>query len=244
MEGRGFLEGVHLNADVRAGVVRGISDLLDGKTDADRAGSQQRAADAASAVAFEILAALDGGGTSRPAIEFRKKPSTFSKAAFFDRGEVLATIGVPNVDEISYAYAEGPQAYLRVVPTAPLLSRLSRANVRALAEQGPPMLRATGFGGAASLNNHGALFFDLGAPNCGGPADLHLATELFQNGEVWCMSDVLIVRERGFRPGWVPASTDFLHTCLKICSIRRRIGLCALRLSRSASRRRCRSNLA
>jgi hypothetical protein len=88
--------GVHLNANVRGGVIRGISDLLDGKTDADKAGSQQRAA------------------------------------------------------------------------------------------------------------NHGAFFFDSGTPNRGGQADLHLATELFQNGEVWCVSDVLIIRERSFRPGWIP----------------------------------------
>jgi len=39
-------------------VVRGISYLLDGKEQADRGGSQQRAADAVSAVAFEILAAV------------------------------------------------------------------------------------------------------------------------------------------------------------------------------------------
>jgi hypothetical protein len=39
-------------------VIRGISDLLEGKSEADAAGSQERAADAASAVAFEILATL------------------------------------------------------------------------------------------------------------------------------------------------------------------------------------------
>ena len=58
MEGRGFLEAVHINAPVLGGVVRGISDLLAGKSAADRTGSQERAADAASAVAFEILATL------------------------------------------------------------------------------------------------------------------------------------------------------------------------------------------
>src|SRR5271166_2067046 len=60
MEGRGFLEGVHLNAPVQGCVIRGISDLLSGKTAADTQGSQQHAADAASAVAFEILATLHG----------------------------------------------------------------------------------------------------------------------------------------------------------------------------------------
>jgi nucleoside phosphorylase len=58
MEGHGFLTGVHINAPVQGCVVRGISDLLDGKADADKTGSQERAADVASAVAFELLATL------------------------------------------------------------------------------------------------------------------------------------------------------------------------------------------
>jgi nucleoside phosphorylase len=59
MEAYGFLDGVHINAPVYGCVIRGISDLLDGKVAADKAGSQDRAADAASAATFEILATLD-----------------------------------------------------------------------------------------------------------------------------------------------------------------------------------------
>jgi nucleoside phosphorylase len=55
MEGRGFLEAVNINTLVLGGVVRGISDLLSGKSDADECGSQPLAAGAASAAAFEIL---------------------------------------------------------------------------------------------------------------------------------------------------------------------------------------------
>lgn len=58
MEGRGFLAAVHNNLSVKGGVIRGISDLLRGKSKADAAGSQERAADSASSVAFEILSAL------------------------------------------------------------------------------------------------------------------------------------------------------------------------------------------
>jgi len=61
MEGQGFLASVHLNAPVKGCVIRGISDLLDGKADADKAGSQARAADVASAIAFEMLATLELG---------------------------------------------------------------------------------------------------------------------------------------------------------------------------------------
>jgi nucleoside phosphorylase len=54
MEGRGFLEAAHVHATI-AVVIRGISDLLSKKAIADKEGWQKRAADAASAVAFEML---------------------------------------------------------------------------------------------------------------------------------------------------------------------------------------------
>ena len=56
MEGRGFLEAAHIEPGCRAIIVRGISDLLDSKTNDDRLGWQQRSADAAAAFFFEMLA--------------------------------------------------------------------------------------------------------------------------------------------------------------------------------------------
>ncbi len=73
MEGQGFLAGVHINAPVQGCVVRGISDLLDGKAGADKAGSQEQAADVASAVAFEILATLQPAETEPTAADARKQ---------------------------------------------------------------------------------------------------------------------------------------------------------------------------
>ncbi len=59
MEGRGFLQAVYQNWQVDALVIRGISDLIEGKSKADANNSQDIAARHASAFAFEILAKLD-----------------------------------------------------------------------------------------------------------------------------------------------------------------------------------------
>ncbi len=68
MEGRGFLQATHGNEHVQALIIRGVSDVLDGKSHADAHGSQEIAARNASAFAFEVLAKLDTAeiGTSEP----------------------------------------------------------------------------------------------------------------------------------------------------------------------------------
>ena len=60
MESYGFLLAISMNTSVQALAVRGISDLVDGKGEADGSGWQPRAAAHAAAFAFEVLSQLDG----------------------------------------------------------------------------------------------------------------------------------------------------------------------------------------
>lgn len=59
MEGRGFLEAAHANPRVSALIVRGISDLLNNKSDLDDDARQAVASRHASAFAFEVLSRLN-----------------------------------------------------------------------------------------------------------------------------------------------------------------------------------------
>ncbi len=59
MEGRGFAEATHANPQVSTLIVRGISDLLNDKSDVDDDTRQKVASQHASAFAFEVLKQLD-----------------------------------------------------------------------------------------------------------------------------------------------------------------------------------------
>ncbi|NET58130.1 MAG: hypothetical protein F6K47_18835 [Symploca sp. SIO2E6] len=72
MEGIGFLETVRANQQVSALVIRGISDLIDGKSEVDARGYQEIAARHASAFAFQLLAKFSPTVSS----DYTKQPSS------------------------------------------------------------------------------------------------------------------------------------------------------------------------
>ena len=96
MEGRGFLSVLHANRQVEAGVVRGISDLIDDKNVVELKGTQELASAHASAFAFQLLDQfdvsdgasdlVDNGAQVRYVVlisgQFDEKNVSFAKAAF------------------------------------------------------------------------------------------------------------------------------------------------------------------
>jgi hypothetical protein len=87
MEGRGFLEALHMNSEVAGVVVRGISDQLSGKKEADAGGWQPVAAENAAALAFEILAThvWPGDSQSRLAEDEAYSQAKLPKSREFER---------------------------------------------------------------------------------------------------------------------------------------------------------------
>ncbi len=65
MEGLGVLKAAHATPEVQVLIVRGISDLIDNKSESDAKGSQEVASANAAAFAFELLGALQNPNIQR-----------------------------------------------------------------------------------------------------------------------------------------------------------------------------------
>jgi nucleoside phosphorylase len=84
MEASGFAKSVEMHPKVHGLVIRGISDLCEGKSETDKLGSQEIAADHAAAFLVELLWELDGGNIFKP----DEKPVTPSPIEAPDTAEL------------------------------------------------------------------------------------------------------------------------------------------------------------
>ena len=100
MEGRGFLQATHASEHVSALIVRGISDLIDSKSEADAHGSQEAAARHASAFAFEVLSRLMSGGVEGAKNEPEPDPNPDHTRTFprIDNLRILGTAEDPRAE--------------------------------------------------------------------------------------------------------------------------------------------------
>jgi len=130
-------------------------------------------------------------------------PYTLNEGAFYVQGEVLARVGVPEVDEVQFSFQEPPDGFIRVIPRIAKPQPIPNATLLTAARNAP-LLKHRQYGGFADTNKYGAFAYDPGGPHRGGPAPLAWGTQLFPNGELWLASNTVVVRERGGRPQWVP----------------------------------------
>jgi hypothetical protein len=79
---------------------------------------------------------------------------------------------------------------------------LPLATLREAASRAPLFKKRPGC--LVAMSTYGAIAYDPARAFQAGPAPLNWATQLFQNGELWAMSNTMIVRERNGRPDWLP----------------------------------------
>lgn len=133
-----------------------------------------------------------------PATPFVETPSTFSKAAYFQKGEVIAQAGTPGMDEITYSYTTERLCYLRLIPVSAPPKLLPLSTLVRVAERAPLLKERDAL---ANHNEHGAIGYNPGNYSQK-RASLNASTQLFENGEIWSIGASLIVSERNGFPDW------------------------------------------
>jgi hypothetical protein len=144
--------------------------------------------------------------TMLPVVEIA---ATFSKAAYFEKGEALAQVGDPDVDQVHFAYDTESLCYLRLIPTKHLSRPLTLPQLRSAVGFAPLLHRTNN--SLVDVNSFGAISFDPANNPPRGIGKLNGSTQIFENGEVWSVSAKLIVRQvpsyaqQGLKVPFVPS---------------------------------------
>jgi hypothetical protein len=123
-------------------------------------------------------------------------PSTFSKGAYFEKGEVLARFKAPDVDPISLYYQTDTLLYLRLIPGKSPNGPLSSQALMDAARNVPLLTPHDETSVRVDSNRYGIIGYDP-APHLKGHLELSCSTQLFQNGELWGINSIMIRRRLG-----------------------------------------------
>jgi hypothetical protein len=130
-------------------------------------------------------------GAGRKAVRFSETPCTFNRAAYFDQLEPIAH------SDRDWAYPKQGLCYFRLIPGSDLAAPLELALLKEVI-QDAPLLRDGEYQMVYSgLNRYGAIKCTFNEHW------LTASTQLFQNGELWCVSASLVKTERDNIPDWV-----------------------------------------
>jgi hypothetical protein len=113
---------------------------------------------------------------------FRRTPSTFSAASYFDHpSEVLAVFGEED-DRTEYAYRPGGAFYLRLMPISSLQKPIPKGVLWTEMQRSKLYAMWREPSGLFSTNDYGTIVFE---PVSNTVPILKASTQLFQNGEIW-----------------------------------------------------------
>lgn len=120
-------------------------------------------------------------------------PTTFNKAVFAERHEIIAQNHAPAPDAIDYRFDGARALYLRLIP------RLARANLIKLTRlyddvlnRRIDLLLRNRYMGVGDRNAHGAIAYE---PH-GSATEPHAFTQVFPNGEFWAVTTEMFVNHQ------------------------------------------------
>jgi hypothetical protein len=120
---------------------------------------------------------------------FEETPSTYCKATYFEKGEVLATYGETEEEMLRYSYDATTLFYVRLIPTQSLSTPFTREQMLRAAPSAPLLFGGPPTSGYFVDNNkYGVINWRPGSHPSSGPAAIAASLQIMRNGELWANS--------------------------------------------------------